>query len=406
MVESVIQLKCNCNNYPWGKVGKESLAARLCASIPGNEFTPSSSEHYAELWMGTYPVNPSYVLSTGEDLQDVLDANREKLIGQTVLDKFGSKLPMLPKILSMEKALPLQIHPDIELSKKLHAKDPKQFSDTNHKPEISICLTEFEAFAGFREQGEIERLLELEPLKQFVPEDVHSFDKETVRQVCKNMLVASESTVASAIEALEKFPADAFGKHTQISKLLPRLRDQYGKTDNGSLVALILMNYYNLEPGEAIWVPADGIHAWLYGDIVECMARSDNVLNTGFCPRADRDSVDTFVEALTFKLSGEKDPLLPRSDSEFTTSGKTTAFKPPLSEFNMLVSSLKSGESDTIKPIAGPSIAFVTTGKGTMQAIGKQYEVSAGHVFFIGQNTEVKLESSTDDFAMYRAYAE
>jgi mannose-6-phosphate isomerase len=43
------------------------------------------------------------------------------------------------------------------------------------------------------------------------------------------------------------------------------------------------MNYLVLQLGEAVCFPADGIHAWLSGNIVECMARSDNVINTGFC---------------------------------------------------------------------------------------------------------------------------
>jgi hypothetical protein len=62
--------------------------------------------------MGTYPELPSYVLETGEDLQDVLDKNWEDLIGQNVAKKFGhTKLPYLPKVLSIAKALPLQLHP-------------------------------------------------------------------------------------------------------------------------------------------------------------------------------------------------------------------------------------------------------------------------------------------------------
>lgn len=48
--------------------------------------------------MGTYPELPSYVLSSGEDLQQVLNANREKLFGKPVLDKFGTDLPFLPKV--------------------------------------------------------------------------------------------------------------------------------------------------------------------------------------------------------------------------------------------------------------------------------------------------------------------
>ena len=63
-------------------------------------------------WMGTYPELPSYVLETGEDLQDVLDKNADELIGQDVVRKFNhTKIPYLPKVLSIAKALPLQLHP-------------------------------------------------------------------------------------------------------------------------------------------------------------------------------------------------------------------------------------------------------------------------------------------------------
>lgn len=62
--------------------------------------------------MGTYPSLPSKVLETDEDLQDVLDKHSNELIGQNVIQKFRhTKLPYLPKILSIAKALPLQLHP-------------------------------------------------------------------------------------------------------------------------------------------------------------------------------------------------------------------------------------------------------------------------------------------------------
>lgn len=62
--------------------------------------------------MGTYPELPSYVLETGEDLQDVLDKHSKELIGSNVIGKFNhTKLPYLPKVLSIAKALPLQLHP-------------------------------------------------------------------------------------------------------------------------------------------------------------------------------------------------------------------------------------------------------------------------------------------------------
>lgn len=63
-------------------------------------------------WMGTYPELPSYVLETGENLQDVIDKHPDELIGKAVTEKFNhTKLPYLPKVLSIAKALPLQLHP-------------------------------------------------------------------------------------------------------------------------------------------------------------------------------------------------------------------------------------------------------------------------------------------------------
>jgi len=63
-------------------------------------------------WMGTYPELPSYVLETGEDLQDVIDKHPDELLGKGIAEKFNhTKLPYLPKVLSIAKALPLQLHP-------------------------------------------------------------------------------------------------------------------------------------------------------------------------------------------------------------------------------------------------------------------------------------------------------
>ncbi len=99
--------------------------------------------------MGTYPTLPSYVLSTGEDLQEVLTRDGEELMGKAVVERFGGKtLPFLPKILSIAKALPLQLHPNREMAAELHKKDPSSYTDPNHKPEIALALTKFESFCG------------------------------------------------------------------------------------------------------------------------------------------------------------------------------------------------------------------------------------------------------------------
>lgn len=53
MTSSIIQLECQCNNYPWGKKGKESLAARYAAATPGGHFTLDESKEYAEVGIFT-----------------------------------------------------------------------------------------------------------------------------------------------------------------------------------------------------------------------------------------------------------------------------------------------------------------------------------------------------------------
>jgi len=49
MVAKVLQLKCTCNEYPWGKKGSESLAAQLASKIPGTDFKIDEDKPYSEM---------------------------------------------------------------------------------------------------------------------------------------------------------------------------------------------------------------------------------------------------------------------------------------------------------------------------------------------------------------------
>lgn len=49
MVEKVLQLKCYCNQYPWGKIGRNSIAATLCEKTPGTDFKLDEKSPYAEM---------------------------------------------------------------------------------------------------------------------------------------------------------------------------------------------------------------------------------------------------------------------------------------------------------------------------------------------------------------------
>ncbi|GAB7366850.1 hypothetical protein MBLNU230_g1021t1 [Neophaeotheca triangularis] len=412
--EPAYELQCSCNQYPWGMKGSNSISARLCEKSGGwdgkgpqdKKFKIDENTPYAEMWMGTYPVLPSYVKATGQDLQEVLDNYPKETIGEKVIAKFGhSKLPYLPKVLSIAKALPLQVHPNTELSSKLHQERPSAFTDPNHKPEIALALGDFEAFVGFKPLEQVAKLIELEPLKQFLPNSQKPFDDQQLKEVTRQMLLADEKQTKEAVKNLGSISADKFGPDTYIPKLIPRLVEQYDETDNGILVALVCMNYLTLKAGEGLYIPADGIHAYLSGDIIECMARSNNVLNTGFCPRPDRNNVDLFTSTLSFNPHNPKDCMLPTKPYQNSTNGKTTRYMPALSEFDMLQTTLQAGEKETLKAAGGPSILLATKGGASMKCNGTSYDLTEGKVFFVSHGVEIELDSK-DGLLMHTAFVE
>jgi mannose-6-phosphate isomerase len=389
MTDRVFQLSGSCNNYPWGKQGQQSLAARLCQKTI-KDFQIKDDEFYSEMWFGDYPDFPARVLKTSELLKEVLDRNKEELLGNKVIDQFGGQLPFLPKILSIAKALPLQIHPNKDLAAKLHAKDPDNFTDPNHKPEIAVALSKFEVFAGFKPLSEIEPLFKLSNLAPFVPSNTTQWTDQTLREVIRNLLKAPDAAIKHIQQTLLSSPAPDLGAAGYIPSLLPRLQKQYGPEDPGSLVALLCMNFMTLQPGEALYIPADGIHAYLSGDIVECMARSNNVLNSGFCPPAERNSIDLFADTLTFKAHSEGDILLPSTETGRSKMGRTRVYRPPMSEFDMLRVELGAGEEDEIGEGDGPGVMIATKGSGWMEADGERFELGEGAIYFVAPGVRVK----------------
>lgn len=151
------------------------------------------------------------------------------------------------------------------------------------------------------------------------------------------------------------------------------------------------MNFLEYNTGDATCVPADAPHAYLSGNIVECMARCNNDLNTGFCPRADRGSIELFSAALTFSPHSPDEVLLPSKPSSRGKNRTTVEYAPPMSEFNMLKTELQKGEKEVVEKIGGPSVLFSTSGEGWMRARGEEFEIKEGFVFFVGQRVEVEL---------------
>ena len=176
--------------------------------------------------------------------------------------------------------------------------------------------------------------------------------------------------------------------------------------DPGSLLALITMNFLTLKPGEALYIPADGIHAYLSGDIVECMARSNNVLNTGFCPRADRNSVESFVSCLTFTPHSAEEAMLPSTVYKGSKNGFTRVYAPPMSEFNMLHSWIPGGNTEGIDAIEGPSVLICVSSTGQLRAEGKVHELKEGYIFFVGQGVDVEFAAKDSLLEVFMVYVD
>ena len=93
-----------------------------------------------KLWMGTHPNGPSMVVgANGEEkaLSDWIETN-SAVIGDQVKETFGGCLPFLFKVLSVNKSLSIQAHPNKKHAEQLHAARPDVYKDSNHKPEMAI----------------------------------------------------------------------------------------------------------------------------------------------------------------------------------------------------------------------------------------------------------------------------
>ncbi|KAI8630042.1 mannose-6-phosphate isomerase [Xylariaceae sp. FL1651] len=439
----LIRLRCGVNSYDWGKLGADSAAAKFAAATASDDLTIQADKPYAELWMGTHPSNPSKDLESGRTLLDLVESNA-MLLSPSVKARYGAKLPFLFKVLSINKALSIQAHPNKKLAEQLHAKDPKNYPDDNHKPEMAIAITEFEGLCGFRPLGEIAHFLASVPaLRQLVGEDTSKAFIATVRgqesddsseSTTQNrralqsafaaLMKSSSNDVASAAESLV---SEAEGKGADfadggvestsgetMSKLVSRLNKQF-PGDIG-LFVLFFLNYVQLSPGEALFLKADDIHAYLSGDIIECMAASDNVVRAGFTPKFK--DVQTLVDMLTYnyapieeqKMSPSEYPYAVLNRTAYSSGSEAKLYDPPIDEFGVIRTVLKgNGSKVTFDPIDGPSIIICTGGKGKISVGSTTEEVKEGFVFFVGATAELVLESEgvqDEEFVSFKAFCE
>jgi mannose-6-phosphate isomerase len=242
--------------------------------------------------MGTHPSNPSKDVATGRTLLDLVQDN-QALMSESISKRYDQKLPFLFKVLSINKALSIQAHPNKKLAEQLHAKDPKHYPDDNHKPEMTIAITPFDGLCGFRPLNEIVHFLQNVPtLRQLVGEEVASKFEQTVKgqetledegKTAENkkalqaaftsLMKSSQEDIDKAAPALVKQAKEEGAKFAgeggpsndgqELADLMIRLDGQF-PNDIGLFVSFFL-NYIKLEVGEAMFLKADDIHAYLSG---------------------------------------------------------------------------------------------------------------------------------------------
>ena len=352
--------------------------------------------------MGTHPSNPSKDLQTGRTLLDLVQDNKA-LMSSEIADKYENKLPFLFKVLSINKALSIQAHPNKRLAEQLHNRDAKNYPDDNHKPEMTIAITDFEGLCGFRPLNEISHFLSAVPaLRELIGEDEaknfestvkgsdESANKKALQSAFRKLMSSSKSDLESATKKLlsqaetekDSFAGDGGPTNTgaELSELVTRLNGQF-PNDIG-LFVLFFLNYVTLSPGEAMFLRADDIHAYISGDIIECMASSDNVVRAGFTPKFK--DVDTLTEMLTYNYAPIQDQKMEPVDYPYVTlnakayskGGECRLYDPPIEEFAVVRTVLSSeGAKATFDPVAGPSIIICTEGSGKISVGPKSEEV-------------------------------
>lgn len=253
----------------------------------------------AELWMGAHPASPSLV--GGVPLTSLIERDPVGVLGPAVLDRFGPRLPFLFKVLAAEQPLSLQAHPDaVQAAAGFAAEEAagiprdapeRNYVDPYHKPELLVAVEDFEALCGFRDpalSADLLAGLEVPALKSTVDALRHPDPAAALRSAVGGLLTMPGPERAPVVEAV------AATGHPLAEDLAARYPG-----DVGVLVALLL-NQVRLAPGQAVWMPAGNLHAYLYGVGVEVMAASDNVLRGGLTPK--HVDVDELLRILRFEV--------------------------------------------------------------------------------------------------------
>lgn len=364
-------LKNTVQEYPWGSY-------TAIAELLGEE--EPSDVPQAELWMGAHPKAPSRVKISDKwvSLAELIDSNPEDILGGKVRENFGDQLPYLFKVLAAAQPLSIQAHPNLAQAREgfrrenrhkvpLNAPE-RNYKDKNHKPECICALTPFWALCGFRKIPSILALMS----KLFPPyglKELDHFHKEPnprgLQRFFKGLMTMDLNRQKQIIgDAMVK--ARRLYKDDVAFKWMLNLDKQY-PGDIGVFSPLIL-NLVCLKPGQALFLPAGELHAYLDGVGIELMANSDNVLRGGLTQK--HVDVTDLLKILNFEEK-ELSILSPvwQSDSEHV-------YVTPAKEFVLSVLTVAEGMAYWNTDHRGADIILCTQGEASVTDVRKDHRVT------------------------------
>jgi mannose-6-phosphate isomerase len=409
--EGVIRLENTVQHYDWGSPEwiPELLGRRNISRVP-----------WAELWLGVHPGGPSRLAADNGKpdtaaplLGDLIAEDPVFCLGGEAEKTYGA-LPFLFKILAARKPLSIQAHPNLDQAKEgwdrenSEGVDPKapnrNYRDPNHKPEIICALSPFTAMCGFRTPEEIRALLE-----------IFNKDAPTVLRPAVASLVSAlaamdgDSPLKNFLRALFALDIDArknlsvYAQSRQFDADDPRYRDEWKLVrwfaelypGDPAVIAPLYLNLVCLEPGEAVYLPAGVLHAYVYGLGVELMANSDNVLRGGLTPK----HIDVTELFRVLKFSPFRPEIL-RPPGTKEAGAVRYRYPAPCGEFSL--SSLSGGEQPYDEK--GPSIVIVTQGR--LKITGNGFEdvvLEKGESAFIPAGEAAKGLNFSGAYTVYAA---
>ena len=361
--------------YAWGST--TLLAAlRAAGELPHEESTPSPE---AEQWMGSHPRGASTIDIAGipTPLPSYLAADPEATIGRRALalrapGEEAIGLPFLFKILTAHNGLSIQSHPTQETAARGFAREEetgipidaphRNYRDRNHKPELICALGDFWALRGFRPLSELSREIASflaqarTGLPSTVAAELTAFTAHPTPTTWKRAFDAVLSGGATpegagqlcvvlasyANERLDDNTTERDNHYWWVTELLRQFPNDVGA------FAPLYLNLYHLRTGEALYLQAGVLHAYLYGAGVELMANSDNVLRAGCTGKhIDRSELS---DSLTFTSERVTPMNAPSTDA-------LVRYHTPAREFELTALHAQEGRrSHAILKQEGPAI--------------------------------------------------